>query len=90
MYDEKAGSVLASALEVNGQPLKVTAPDARTIRLEYPAPFGPGLRLLDNLPILPRHKLEAALDAGKFRAVLERRHAARRHGGHGPVPARPL
>ncbi len=66
MQDEKAGSVLASALEVNGQPIKATAPDARTIRLEYPAPFGPGLRLLDNLPILPRHKLEAALAAGNF------------------------
>ena len=26
-----------------------------------PVPFAPGLRLLDNLPILPRHKLEAAL-----------------------------
>jgi peptide/nickel transport system substrate-binding protein len=27
-------------------------------------PFGPGIRLLDNLAILPRHKLEAALEAG--------------------------
>ena len=66
VQDEKAGSVLASALTVNGQPIKVSAPDARTIRLEYPAPFGPGLRLLDNLPILPRHKLEPALSAGTF------------------------
>jgi peptide/nickel transport system substrate-binding protein len=64
--DEKAGSVLASALEVNGQPIKASAPDSRTIRLEYPAPFGPGLRLLDNLPILPRHKLEGALTGGAF------------------------
>ena len=66
LQDDKAGSVLTSALEVNGQPIKVSAPDARTIRLEYPAPFGPGLRLLDNLPILPRHKLEGALNAGNF------------------------
>ena len=66
LQDEKAGSVLASALEINGQQIKVSAPDARTIRLEYPAPFGPGLRLLDNLPILPRHKLEGALSAGNF------------------------
>ncbi len=51
---------------MNGQPIKASAPDARTIRLEYPAPFGPGLRLLDNLPILPRHKLERALSAGGF------------------------
>jgi peptide/nickel transport system substrate-binding protein len=66
LQDDKAGSVLASALEINGQQIKVSAPDARTIRLEYPAPFGPGLRLLDNLPILPRHKLEGALSAGNF------------------------
>jgi len=66
VFDEKAGSVLKSTLEVNGAPIKATAPDARTIRLEYAAPFGPGLRLLDNLPILPRHKLEAMLQAGTF------------------------
>jgi len=64
--DEKSGSVLTSALEVNGQPIKASAPDGRTIRLEYSAPFGPGLRLLDNLPILPRHKLESALSGGAF------------------------
>ena len=43
---------------------------------EYPAPFGPGLRLLDNLPILPRHKLEAALERGNLRPGLERRDPA--------------
>jgi peptide/nickel transport system substrate-binding protein len=32
----------------------------------YPAVFGPGIRLLDNLFIMPRHKLEAALKAGTF------------------------
>jgi peptide/nickel transport system substrate-binding protein len=32
-----------------------------------PAPYGPGLGLLDALPILPRHKLEAAFKAGTFR-----------------------
>jgi peptide/nickel transport system substrate-binding protein len=32
----------------------------------YPAPSGPGMRLLDMLPMLPKHKLEAALDAGTF------------------------
>jgi peptide/nickel transport system substrate-binding protein len=66
VYDEKAGSVLASALRVNGAPLKVSAPDARTVVVQYPAPFGPGIRLLDNLTLVPKHKLQAALDAGKF------------------------
>jgi peptide/nickel transport system substrate-binding protein len=66
VFDERAHSVLASSLLVNGRPITASAPDAHTVRLAYPEPFGPGLRLLDNLPILPRHKLEAALEAGTF------------------------
>ena len=66
LFDERAKTVLASSLSVNGQPITASAPDARTIRIAYPASFGPGLHLLDNLPILPRHKLAAALDAGTF------------------------
>ena len=66
IYDPKAGSVLASSLMVNGAPLQVTAPDARTVVVRYPAPFGPGLRLLDNVLLAPKHKLQAALDAGTF------------------------
>src|SRR6185295_1496221 len=29
-------------------------------------PFAPGLRILESLPILPRHRLQAAFDAGTF------------------------
>jgi len=66
VYDPKANSILASSLEVSGQPLVVTAPDARTVVITYPGPFGPGIALLDNLTIAPKHKLEAALTAGTF------------------------
>jgi len=30
-------------------------------------PYGPGLSLLDAIPILPQHKLQKAYAAGKFR-----------------------
>ncbi len=60
------GSVLAASLRVKGQPIAVTAPDPQTVVLTLPAPFTPGLRLLDNLWILPRHALEADLEAGRF------------------------
>ena len=44
------------------------APSIRTpSSITFPEPFAPGIRLLDNLPILPRHKLEGALKAGTFR-----------------------
>ncbi len=66
IYDPKTESVLASSLLVNGAPLQVTAPDTHTVVVKYPAPFGPGLRLLDNVILVPKHKLQPALDAGKF------------------------
>ena len=66
VFDQKAGSILGPTLRVNGQPVSVAIVDPRTVRVEYAAPFGPGIRLLDNLPIVPRHKLEPALAAGTF------------------------
>ena len=65
-YDPAIASPLASSLRIHGKPLAVTAPDARTVVLHFPEPSAAGLRLLDNLPILPRHTLEPLLDAGQF------------------------
>lgn len=67
--DDKGGSVLADALRIGGAPLQAEAIDPQTVRLTFAAPSGPGLRPLDALPILPKHKLEAALDAGRFGAA---------------------
>jgi peptide/nickel transport system substrate-binding protein len=66
VYDPKSTSALAAALSPGGQPLKVTAPDPRTVVVEFADVFAPGIRILDNLPIFPRHKLEPALRAGQF------------------------
>jgi peptide/nickel transport system substrate-binding protein len=66
IYDERVGSPVGEAMRVGGKPLAVSAPDPATVVVRFPSPFGPGIRLLDNLPILPKHKLEAALDAGTF------------------------
>jgi peptide/nickel transport system substrate-binding protein len=57
---------LAVSLTVDGQPVAVATPDASTVVITLPSAFGPGIRLLDNLWILPRHRLEAALTAGTF------------------------
>ena len=64
VYDPKVGSALAESLRVGGKPLQVSAPDQDTVIITFPSLFGPGLRLLDNLPILPRHRLEPALQSG--------------------------
>ena len=65
-YDEGLKSPIRTSLEVAGKPLQVSAPDPRTVVIVFPQAFAPGLRLLDNLPILPKHKLETALTGGTF------------------------
>lgn len=64
VYDEKTGSSLGESLRVGGKPLEVSAPDENTVVVRFPAAFGPGVRVLESLPILPAHKLEAALANG--------------------------
>lgn len=66
VYDPRTQSVVASALKPGGQPLAVAAPDARTVVVTFPTVFAPGIRILDNLPMFPKHKLEGALAAGTF------------------------
>lgn len=63
--DDKV-SVLASSLLAGGKPITATVVDARTVRVSFAGASGQGLRMLDALPIMPRHKLEAAYTAGKF------------------------
>src|SRR5688572_9442994 len=70
IYGPKVGSVLASGLRVNGQPLKVTAPDPKTVVVTFPGTFGPGVALLDNVHVVPKHKLQRALDTGTFGQAL--------------------
>ncbi len=69
IYDRAVASILADTLQVHGQPLTVTAEDAATVLIRFPSPFGPGLRMLDGVPIYPRHRLEPALMAGSFRSA---------------------
>jgi peptide/nickel transport system substrate-binding protein len=64
IYDKKTGSYLADSLQANGKRLAVRAVDPYTVELSFAEPFAAGVRLLDNLPILPRHVLGPALEAG--------------------------
>ncbi len=68
-YDPAVASHLGSALTVHGKPLAVSAPDARTVVVRFPEVFPAGLRLLDSLPIIPRHTLEPLLNAGQFQTA---------------------
>jgi peptide/nickel transport system substrate-binding protein len=66
VYDQTSGSQIGDALQVGGKNLQIAAPDPLTVIVTFPGAFAPGVRLLDNLPILPRHKLAAALKDGTF------------------------
>jgi peptide/nickel transport system substrate-binding protein len=56
----------ADTLKVDGKRLIVAAVDPLTVTVTFPLPFAPGVRILDNLMILPRHKLESALKSGSL------------------------
>jgi peptide/nickel transport system substrate-binding protein len=66
VYDERAGSALQDTVLVGHKKLEVTAVDPQTVTITFPVAFAPGLRILEALPILPRHRLGAALSAGTF------------------------
>ena len=67
VYDATTTSAIGDAMLVNGKPIAVSAPDSATLVLRYPAPTAVALQLLENLPILPRHKLDAALRRGALK-----------------------
>ena len=66
IYDAKVASILASSLKINGEPLAISAPDAKTVVVKFPSTFGPGIAILDNVSLAPKHKYEAALKSVTF------------------------
>jgi peptide/nickel transport system substrate-binding protein len=84
LFAPNSGAVLGSSLMIAGKPITATAPDPATVVVTYPEPFGPGLRRLDNLWILPKHKLEPALRAGTFESAWDSRTPLAEIVGTGP------
>ncbi len=68
-HDEGVGSAIADSLLVDGRPLEARAIDLQTVELRYPSPYGPGLRPLHALPILPRARYADAVAAGTLGAA---------------------
>ena len=65
-YDEKSVSSIRDSVQAGGKKLQVASTGPHTVVITFPAPFAPGIRILDYLPILPRHRLEGALKSGAF------------------------
>ena len=90
IYDPKVASVLASGLRVNGQPLKVTAPDARTVVVTLPGTFGPGIAILDNVAVASEAQAGGRARERHVRTEPRCRHAAGRSGQHRSLHAEKL
>ena len=60
---------VAESLEVDGKRIVVTALDPLTVAITFPSAFAPGLRVVDNVVILPKHKLGAALKNGTLKSA---------------------
>ena len=67
VYDPRSVSPIGDSLLVAGRKIGVAAPDSATAVLTFPVRPAGGLQVLANLPILPRHKLEAALRGGQLK-----------------------
>lgn len=67
LYDKRVASPLAGSAMVGESPLIVRALDPQTVVIVFPSVYGPGLAILDSLPILPEHKLRKAFEAGTFK-----------------------
>lgn len=69
LQDQKSAPDLAGQLQVDGRFPAVSKVDAFTVRLEFPRPVGMGLRALDSIPVLPKHRLQTAYEKGTLRAA---------------------
>lgn len=69
IYDPALRSSLRDILEVDGEKIKVEKQDAYTVTLTFPKPVATAERLLDSVHILPKHRLEADYQAGRFASL---------------------
>jgi peptide/nickel transport system substrate-binding protein len=64
VYNQRSPSALGDAMLAGGKKIEVAAVDPHTVAITFPVAFAPGVRILSDLPILPRHRLVSALEDG--------------------------
>ncbi len=70
LYDTNSVNSQADSEKVNGRPFAVTKMDDLTVQIVTPEPYSPFLEACAvGVKIIPRHKLAAAVAAGKFDAT---------------------
>ena len=84
LYDERTASPLGRQIRIADQPLQAKAIDDHHVVVTFPAPFAPGLAMLEGVPIFPKHKLQQALDQGTLGAAWTTSTSATDMPGLGP------
>lgn len=69
LQDPVTAADQAGQVQIDGTFPSVTKIDDYTVRLEFPRPVGMGLRALDSIPMLPRHRLMDAFRQGNLRSA---------------------
>jgi peptide/nickel transport system substrate-binding protein len=69
LQDPKSEALQADQVKVDGAYPEVSRVDAHTVRLVFPRAVGMGLRCLDSIPMLPKHRLLKSFEAGKIAAA---------------------
>jgi peptide/nickel transport system substrate-binding protein len=64
--DPKIHSGMYDILQTGGKPWKFEKIDSVTVKVVLPAPFGPVVDVIGSMYLVPKHKLEAAYNAGKY------------------------
>jgi peptide/nickel transport system substrate-binding protein len=84
VYGPRLASPLIDSLTIKGGPITATAMDSQTVDLQYPSPYGPGVRPLHGLPILPRAKYARLVADGALAEAWTPTAAAATMVGAGP------
>jgi len=66
LNDPATNAPAADSFNADGQRVRVEQLDNQRVQFSFPTPQAAPERLFDGVPILPKHKLEAAYQAGKF------------------------
>lgn len=66
LSDPKTQCPIAGQIQIDGAFPSLTKVDSHTVRMRFPRPVGMGLRMLDSVSILPRHRLLKAYQEGRF------------------------
>ncbi len=82
--DEKTAAPQRDVLVLNSKTVRLRKVDARSIAVDLPFPTALGERMLEAIPILPRHRLEEHFRQGKLRQVWGNNTPAAELTGAGP------